>query len=67
MKELPETADSIAQWCKDVFVTKVYFYIFYKRSQNFKPRNPFWFPKSQTATFCSSLIREHFINFISDM
>lgn len=23
MEELPETADGIAQWCKDVFVTKV--------------------------------------------
>lgn len=23
MEELPKTADGIAQWCKDVFVTKV--------------------------------------------
>lgn len=23
MQELPETADGIGQWCKDVFVTKV--------------------------------------------
>jgi hypothetical protein len=24
MQELPETADGIAQWCKDAFVTKVW-------------------------------------------
>lgn len=23
MQELPETADGIAQWCKDIFITKV--------------------------------------------
>jgi len=23
MKELPETDDSVAQWCKDIFVAKV--------------------------------------------
>jgi hypothetical protein len=29
MRELPETDDGIAQWCKDVFVTKVCVLIFH--------------------------------------
>ena len=27
MQELPVTADGISQWCKDVFVTKVKYYL----------------------------------------
>lgn len=36
MEDLPETADGIAQWCKDVFVTKVrkFFYVKIHASPN---------------------------------